>query len=375
MFLNLSADHLDRHASFEAYAQAKARIFANQTADDWAVVNADDPGVLALARAGRARAGAVPSAGAPLAEGAFFDGRRGAACAATGADETLFAARDGAAARRAPGRRTCWPRRPPRACWARPPRRSRAAVRAFRGVEHVLERVAEIGGVALLQRLQGHERGRRAQEPGGLRAARCSSILGGRYKGGDFADAAPRRSRAHGKAVLAIGEARQRIVAARWRDVVPVVRLRLACAEAVERGLRRGARPATPCCSRPPARPSTCSRDYAERGRAFKDEVRAPGERGLAGRRRRAMAKKLSSDTTLFAVTVALLGLGLVMVWSASSALAQEQHGNAYHFLIRQVAVGLPRPRGDGRGHAHRLPQAAPARASSTRRWSSPRCC
>lgn len=56
------------------------------------------------------------------------------------------------------------------------------------------------------------------------------------------------------------------------------------------------------------------------------------------------MAKKLSSDTTLFAATVALLGVGLVLVWSASSVLAEEVHGNAYHFLVRQVvwaAVGL----------------------------------
>src|SRR5262245_2140442 len=56
------------------------------------------------------------------------------------------------------------------------------------------------------------------------------------------------------------------------------------------------------------------------------------------------MAKKLSSDSTLFAVTVALLGMGLVLVWSASSVLAEEVHGNAYHFLVRQVvwaAVGL----------------------------------
>jgi cell division protein FtsW len=49
------------------------------------------------------------------------------------------------------------------------------------------------------------------------------------------------------------------------------------------------------------------------------------------------MAKKLASDATLFAVTAALLGLGLVMVWSASSVLAEERHGNPYHFLIKQV--------------------------------------
>ena len=56
------------------------------------------------------------------------------------------------------------------------------------------------------------------------------------------------------------------------------------------------------------------------------------------------MAKKLASDATLFAVTVALIGLGLVTVWSASSALAQETHGNPYYFLFRQAvwaAVGL----------------------------------
>jgi len=48
------------------------------------------------------------------------------------------------------------------------------------------------------------------------------------------------------------------------------------------------------------------------------------------------LAKKLSSDSTIFAVSVALLGFGLVMVWSASSVLAQELHGNAYHFVIKQ---------------------------------------
>jgi UDP-N-acetylmuramoylalanine--D-glutamate ligase len=54
LWLNFAADHLDRHPSIEAYAAAKARIFANQTADDWAVVNADDSVV--MEKAGRTRA-------------------------------------------------------------------------------------------------------------------------------------------------------------------------------------------------------------------------------------------------------------------------------------------------------------------------------
>ena len=40
------------------------------------------------------------------------------------------------------------------------------------------------------------------------------------------------------------------------------------------------------------------------------------------------MAKKLSSDSSLFAVTVAMLGVGLVMVWSASSGLALATAGD-----------------------------------------------
>jgi cell division protein FtsW len=50
------------------------------------------------------------------------------------------------------------------------------------------------------------------------------------------------------------------------------------------------------------------------------------------------VAKKLSTDLVLLGVTVALLGFGLVMVWSASSALAQERHGSPYYFLLKQVA-------------------------------------
>src|SRR6202166_3136927 len=41
--LNVTPDHLDRHRTFEAYADAKARVSENQQADDFAVLNADDP--------------------------------------------------------------------------------------------------------------------------------------------------------------------------------------------------------------------------------------------------------------------------------------------------------------------------------------------
>src|SRR3954447_7394679 len=48
--LNVTPDHLDRHGSFAAYASAKARIFENQTQDDFAVLNADDTSCVEIAR-------------------------------------------------------------------------------------------------------------------------------------------------------------------------------------------------------------------------------------------------------------------------------------------------------------------------------------
>lgn len=43
VLLNLTEDHLDRYASFQEYIDAKLRIFENQTAEDYAVLNLDDP--------------------------------------------------------------------------------------------------------------------------------------------------------------------------------------------------------------------------------------------------------------------------------------------------------------------------------------------
>ncbi len=47
--LNVTPDHLDRHHTFANYTAAKARIFENQTSNDFAVLNADDATCVAMA--------------------------------------------------------------------------------------------------------------------------------------------------------------------------------------------------------------------------------------------------------------------------------------------------------------------------------------
>lgn len=47
-WLNFTDDHLNRHGTREAYFAAKKRIFAKQGAEDWAIVNADDPALAPL---------------------------------------------------------------------------------------------------------------------------------------------------------------------------------------------------------------------------------------------------------------------------------------------------------------------------------------
>lgn len=56
VLLNVEPDHLDRYPSMDEYAEAKYRIVANQTFDDWFVGNLDDPRISGLAwRRGSAR--------------------------------------------------------------------------------------------------------------------------------------------------------------------------------------------------------------------------------------------------------------------------------------------------------------------------------
>lgn len=55
VLLNVATDHLDWHASRDEYVEAKARLFSEQNATDWAILNADDPTTRGLAGEGGAR--------------------------------------------------------------------------------------------------------------------------------------------------------------------------------------------------------------------------------------------------------------------------------------------------------------------------------
>src|SRR5215468_9357345 len=49
------------------------------------------------------------------------------------------------------------------------------------------------------------------------------------------------------------------------------------------------------------------------------------------------MAKRVSADRWLFTVTLVLIFIGLVMVFSASAVMAKERYGSGYFFLLRQL--------------------------------------
>ena len=49
------------------------------------------------------------------------------------------------------------------------------------------------------------------------------------------------------------------------------------------------------------------------------------------------MAKRVSADSWLFTVTLLLIFIGLVMVFSASAVMAKERYGSGYFFLLRQL--------------------------------------
>jgi UDP-N-acetylmuramoylalanine--D-glutamate ligase len=117
--LNLTPDHLDRHRTLEAYAQAKARLIRFQGADDVALLNGEDPGAAGLA---------------PLAGGRvlWFDRHRPLPPVSQPGRHNLLNALAAAAVGRLAGI---------------PEEEVADAIRTFPGVEHRLEVAGEWGGV------------------------------------------------------------------------------------------------------------------------------------------------------------------------------------------------------------------------------------
>jgi UDP-N-acetylmuramoylalanine--D-glutamate ligase len=265
VMLNFSPDHLDRHPNVEAYAAAKARIFENQNTADWAVVNADDPLVLEMARPSRAahRAFARDAAvtdGTTIENGWIVRRAGGSSERLIPIDaihllgphlvyDVMAAATVGAIAGAAAASMT-------------------AAVEAFHGLEHAMELVADSEGVRFVNDSKA------TNVESALRSIESFDsdlvpIVGGRFKGGDLRRLrAPLASRA--RAVVAIGESK------------PLVRDALAGAVAVheagslEEAVRTAfdlAKPRGVVLLAPACASFDMFRDYAERGRKFKEEV------------------------------------------------------------------------------------------------------
>jgi len=266
VMLNFSPDHLDRHPSAEAYAAAKGRIFENQDAGDWAVINADDPSVLELARRGRARhrlfaRHTAVAEGTVIDEGWIVDRSPSGLGRLVPLDaihllgphlvtDVMAAATVGAIAGASPVAMT-------------------AAVETFPGLEHAMELVADIGGVRFVNdskatNVESALRSIESFESG------LVPIIGGRFKGGDLGLLrAPLAARA--KAVIAIGEARP-LVREALESAVPVHEAG-TLDEAVARAYAL-AQPSGVVLLAPACASFDMFRDYADRGRRFKEEVK-----------------------------------------------------------------------------------------------------
>jgi UDP-N-acetylmuramoylalanine--D-glutamate ligase len=145
LLLNLSPNHLDRHGSMEAYLAAKLQIFAHQGPEDVAILNADDPRLQPLV--GQLRSHVRLFSGAHAVEdGAYLDGdrlmvaRAGLASEVCRREDIPLLGRHNVANVLAAVAAAD--------AWEVPATVMRAAVRAFPGVEHRLERVRELHGVS-----------------------------------------------------------------------------------------------------------------------------------------------------------------------------------------------------------------------------------
>lgn len=264
--LNLTPDHLDRHASMGEYVAAKAKLFGQQGADDFAIFNADDPAVVALEPEVRAQRFWF-SRQRRLDVGSFLEGNW--IVFANGPEREKVLERS---AIRLKGRHNL-ENVLAAVCAARllgvPAEAVRAGISEFEGVEHRLEFVAEIDGVSYFNDSKA------TNVDSALKAIEAFDqklvvILGGKDKGGDFAPLGePLRQRA--RRALLIGAASKKI-AAQLEGAVEFEMLEtlpLAVARAAEI-----AEPGDVVLLAPACASFDQFESFEHRGRCFKEEVR-----------------------------------------------------------------------------------------------------
>jgi len=235
LLLNIEEDHLDRHGTFEAYREAKLRLFRNQTPDQVAVV---PPGVEVPGSGRRVEFGELPL---PPDEIRL----RG--------DHNLENAMGAAAAALESGV---------------PAEAVAEALRTFAGVPHRLEEVATVSGVLYVNDSKATNVASAARGIGAFEGG-VHAILGGSLKGGGFTGL---REVLAARAVAAylIGEAADRLEAD-LEGTVPLRRsgdLATAVAEA-----SAAAGPGEVVLLSPACASFDQFRDYEERGDAFKSLI------------------------------------------------------------------------------------------------------
>jgi UDP-N-acetylmuramoylalanine--D-glutamate ligase len=265
--LNLSPDHLDRHGSMANYFAAKARIFENQKASDFAVLNADDEPTAALASGLRpgvywfSRKREVDRGAFVRDDNIIFRDERGERAVMPCADITLKGAHNLENVLAAVTMGSL-------AGIAAP--KIRTAVKDFKAVEHRLEYVATIAGVdyyndskatnvdATIKALEAFA--------GGIHI-----ILGGKDKGSDYS-VLNRLLRERVRRVYTIGAASRKIES-QIESSIPITSSG-TLGEAI-RNASVNARTGEIILLAPACASFDQFKSYEERGRVFKAEVRA----------------------------------------------------------------------------------------------------
>ena len=214
VYTNVTSDHLDRHGTLEAYRAVKRRLAELVDPAGALVLNADDPVVSGYADATRARVvryrrGAVPAGGLGVADGWLVADPIEPVASPGGTSVTGFAGGrimpvSELAIAGAHNVSNALAAMAAALLFGLDPEEIRHAAAAFEGVEHRLERVAEIDGVRFINDSQG------TQPDAVIAALRAFDspivlIAGGRDKGVDLGELAAVVAERAAAAVL-IGE-------------------------------------------------------------------------------------------------------------------------------------------------------------------------